>query len=185
MGTPSMSPMVTRMNRCSMEARVRSAYLVMSWEAMPYVTCLNLPRNFFRPFGSSSASRSAAACSMCSSVSSGIATSSHPVQVEVVLVGGRPLPEHPPLPGLDPGGHVGEQPERVVRREDGEPDHVAHGDGHEQRLQRGPGLHGVTGELVPAHPVQEVAQCSAETRSLHSPLPQQPYLSRFLPSPGP
>src|ERR671914_226689 len=113
MGTPSMSPMVTRMNRCSIDARVRRAYRVMSWEAIPYVTSLKRPMNLFRPRGSSgaSASRSPTGCSgSCfpvrrGSLSSDMVTSSHAVQVDVVLLGELALPQDASLPGLDLGGH--------------------------------------------------------------------------------
>src|SRR5919106_1277210 len=156
-----MSPIVTRMNRCSIDARVRRAYRVMSWEAIPYVTCLKRPMNRLRPRGSSSSGAA------FGSRSSDIVTSSNAVQVELVLFGRVSLPEDPPLPGLDPRGEIREEPEGVVRRKDRQADHVAHRHHHEQGLERGPGLQGVASVLVAAHPVQEVPQGPAQAVPRH------------------
>src|SRR5919106_4318569 len=131
-----MSPIVTRMNRCSIDARVRSAYRVMSWEAIPYVTCLKRPMNRLRPRGSSSSGAA------FGSRSSDIVTSSNAVQVELVLLGRVSLPEHPPLPGLDPRGQVRQEPKRVVRRGGGGGGHLPPPPHQQNGDHGGPGLPG-------------------------------------------
>src|SRR5574341_2146648 len=97
-GTPSRSPIVIRMNRCSMLARVRTAWRVISCEDIPYTMSLKTPRIppfFFFVFVLSSDG------------------------VEVIFLF---LPEllplrHGALPRRDLGHYVRPQSERIYRRQ--------------------------------------------------------------------
>src|SRR2546425_1217729 len=120
---PRRSPIVMRMKRCSMLARVRTAWRVISCEDIPYTMSLKTPRipRFF--FG----------------------LSSDGVEV-ILLLFPEILPaRHVALPGRDLGHHVRQEPERVHRRQHRHADEVAHRHHHEERLHLVPHLQGVAG----------------------------------------
>src|SRR2546425_7920407 len=117
MGTPNRSPIVIRMNRCSMLARVRSAARVMSCAAMPYVISRTVRKNRLMPRGA-----------LGSGVwgSFAIRAASNTVQIQVVVFGNLSLAQHPPPPRGDLRDEVGHEPQRIVRRGHREPDDIPH-----------------------------------------------------------
>src|SRR2546427_2172483 len=68
------------------------------------------------------------------------------------------FPQHPPLPPRDLRRHVRQEPERVVGRQDRDPQEVAHRDQDEQVLHARPRAHGMPGHLVGGHPVDDVLE---------------------------
>src|SRR3989304_360319 len=125
---PSRSPIVMRMKRCSIDARVRRAARLISCAAMPYTVSVMLCHSLF------------AADSFSSSVMS--VSYSYAVQVMLVVAAQLALAQHVALPGLDLRHDVGQEPQAVVRRQDRHAEHVAEHAEHEQRLHRGGDLQG-------------------------------------------
>src|SRR3989442_13891452 len=123
---PRRSPIVMRMKRCSMLARVRTAWRVISCEDIPYTMSLKtprIPRFFFGLFSDG---------------------------VEVIFL---LLPEilparHVALPGRDLRYQVRQEPERVHRRQHRHADQVAHRHHHEDRLHLVAHLERVAGAIV-------------------------------------
>src|SRR2546422_2592864 len=130
---PRRSPIVMRMKRCSMLARVRTAWRVISCEDIPYTMSLKTPRIPRFLFG----------------------LSSDGVEV-ILLLFPEILPaRHVALPGRDLGHHVRQEPERVHRRQHRHADEVAHRHHHEERLHLVPHLQGVAGATGPPPPPEE------------------------------
>src|SRR5439155_27243320 len=139
-GTPSMSPRVMNMKRCSRYMRVRSAAVTWPWAAIPYKTPFAASFIFPpRPFGFGASSDSL--MSSLSSIS-GCATGSRalsvvlPLSLPAVRRRGRPGPTLRHATAV-----AAEQPDRH-RQADGK-QHRAHGDedridcdGHEDVILR-------------------------------------------------
>src|SRR2546429_231394 len=83
-------------------------------------------------------------------------------------VGHVALAQHPALPARDLRRHVGQEPQRVVRRQDRHAQEVAHQlaerHDHEARLQLVPHLQRVTGKLVARQAVHETPHRAAQPR---------------------
>src|SRR6266480_1308384 len=73
-------------------------------------------------------------------------------------VGHVALAQHPALPARDLRRHVGQEPQRVVRRQDRHAQEVAHRDQDEQVLHARPRAHRVPGHLVGGHAVDDVLE---------------------------
>src|SRR2546428_1529120 len=133
---PRRSPIVMRMKRCSMLARVRTAWRVISWEDIPYTMSLKTPRIPRFLFG----------------------VSLDGVEVIFLLLPEILPARHVALPGRDLRHHVRQEPERVHGRQHRHTDQIAHRHHHENRLHLVPHLQGVAGELVPRHPVEKLRE---------------------------
>src|SRR2546425_10982136 len=101
MGTPNRSPIVIRMNRCSMLALVRSAARVMSCAAMPYVISRTVRKNRLMRRGA-----------LGSGVwgSFAIRAASNTVLIQVVVLGNLSITQHPPPPPADLMDKAGHEP---------------------------------------------------------------------------
>src|SRR3972149_48383 len=115
---PSRSPIVMRMKRGSIDARVRRAARLISCAAMPYTVSVMLCHSLF------------AADSFSSSVMA--VSYSYAVQVMLVVAAQLALAQHVELPCLDLRHHPGQQAQPVVWRQDRHAQHVAEHAAHEQ-----------------------------------------------------
>jgi hypothetical protein len=55
------------------------------------------------------------------------------------------FPQHSPFPGGDLRDHIGQQPQGIVGGQDGNAQHVSHGDENKEVLHTRPCLHGKSG----------------------------------------
>src|SRR3989475_12126968 len=163
---PRRSPIVMRMKRCSMLARVRTAWRVISWEDIPYTMSLKTPRIPRFLFG----------------------VSLDGVEVIFLLLPEILPARHVALPGRDLRHHVRQEPERVHGRQHRHTDQIAHRHHHENRLHLVPHLQGVAGGTVPPPPPEKIPERPAppppappdrpppppHDGPTHSPLPAPP-----------
>src|ERR671914_1851691 len=72
------------------------------------------------------------------------------------------LPQHASLPGADLRHDVGEQAERIVRRQDRHTHQVAHGGQDEEVLHAGPTTQRVAGHVMGSHPIGDFAKLAEQ-----------------------
>jgi hypothetical protein len=80
------------------------------------------------------------------------------MQIKFVLVRELAFTRYPAFPGGNIGDDKGQEPQRVVRGDNWQTEHIAKGDRYEERLHGGSDFHGVTLKLVPEHSVEELSQ---------------------------
>ena len=89
------------------------------------------------------------------------------VEMVLVVVPEAALAEDPALPARQGAEREGQQAERVIGRQDGQPDHVAEDDDEKEALERGTCVARLLDVLVQEHSVEELPNRLLPARRLH------------------